>query len=315
MKDYNISNDDFEKFANIFMGASMDIMFETTYYCENNCAHCHTNCSTAHNLKAFMPEDDIFHILDNLRKHKNNQIAIDFAGGEISHIEDANPGYIKRIINKSLKCKFPTTLLTNGTWINDKTKSNRLLNEFCDMYLKYTPNFRIQMSFDSYHKGCIDNVHNVINALNKKLPETKQPVFPVSLTGFKHEPEFKNNLKVTDCDNLIIRNTSEWDLNKVGRAKTNNLPNCRDTGKEFEQFCAGNKFRELVCTPLYPRSDNSFSIMIIFNCFGNAVLMDSHNPDNHLGFTTPYKENNKYKSIQQIKGELAMILLDYVYGR
>ena len=220
---------------------------------------------------------------------------------------------------RSLLRGFFTTVMTNGSFIN-KNNSEHILNMFRDIYEVSGYNFEIQMSFDSYHKNCVQNANKIIPALDNII--TKRPIpeykYPFLLTGFKHEPEFKNNLAIHNCKNLEVYCVSNYDLNNIGRAKTNNLPNCRDTMTEFEEFCGNDKLKKLIFTPIIPVQTGAGlkSIMLItIDCLGNAELADVHNPDNYNRFKTPYKTpDNKYKSIQQIKAELAMQLVDYVYG-
>lgn len=314
MSDFQIPHSELELFTKVFMSADMYIMFETTYYCENNCPHCHTNCSTRHDLTKHIPESIINYYIEELTKFPQNNKSIDFAGGEISHIESISPGYISRILNKSLSHNIPTTLLTNGTWINNPEINNRLLNTLRQVFITYSPNFQLQISFDSYHKNCITNTHQILWALSNKLPKTKKPTFPINLMGFKHEPHFQDYVSTNQYTNLKTQFKPEWDLNCVGRAKINNLAHCRDTAAEFEALCNGDKSKELFLTPLYPNPDNTFGIMIIFNSTGNAILMDAHNPANFHKFKTPFTENATPKPLQQIKTELAMQLIDHFYG-
>ena len=316
----NIQKSDFEQFAGIFMALPLHVMFNTTYWCDSECPHCHYNCSKSNDLHKILPEQDIEHFLSEFKNTKVNIDSIAFSGGEITAIEDFQPEYIARNSYRSLLCGFWTTVMTNGSWIN-KPNAEHILNMFSKIYEVSGYNFEIQMSFDSYHKNCVQNANKIIPALDSLI--TKRPVseykYPFSLTGFKHEPDFKNKLQVHNCKNLDVYCTSNYDLNPVGRAKTNNLPNCRDTKKEFEKFCGEDKLKKLIYTPIIPaKTQNGFkSIMILtIDCLGNAELADAHNPENYNRFKTPYKkQNGEYKPFQQIKAELAMQLVDYVYGQ
>lgn len=306
-----ITTKDIKKFKNFTEKAigwisrwPTSFLFETTYYCENNCPHCHSDCSTKYNLANHMPEADIIHFINEM--NNDNCIQINFAGGEITSVEDINPGFVKRVVEKSLQSDFVTHLETNASWINDSKKAPRLLSDMCELYTKYGSKFTLQMSFDSYHKNCIQDVNRTIHELSEMLPHTSEPVFRVSVLGFNHEPEFKNNLDVSGCDNMRIRNESVWDLNCVGRAKINDLPHCRDTYAEFQQACAKDrgKFTEAMFASLYMQEDIMPHTMILFDEFGMATLMDVRNPANYCVFKTPYRVDGKYKTIDQIKREL-----------
>ena len=108
-------------------------------------------------------------------------------------------------------------------------------------------------------------------------------------------------------------------MNNVGRAKENNLPNCRDTFAEFTEIFAGDKLKQLIFTPLYPKTDGQklygFYTMLLFNCNGEVVLSDAHNPENFSRFKTKYKNpDGSIKILPQIRAELATQLIKHFYG-
>ena len=296
MAEMNIPESDLQKFLTVFRSAPINILFNTTYYCDSMCPHCHFSCSPQHNLNKFMPEQDIYAILQLLAENKFKIAGVNFSGGEITAVESINPGYIKRIALKSIEYGFFTKILTNGSFIN-KPYADRVLNDIADLYTGTWNLFNVQMSFDMYHKNCITNAHKFIDALDVKLSRPNPFVYglahvsyPFNLFGFYHDPDFRNNLNIHPR-NIDICNELNWDLNPVGRAKENNLPNCRDTKTEFLEFCGGDKLKELIFTPLYP-SEDGYKIIISFDCNGNAHLQDAHNQDNWDGFVTKYKKTN-----------------------
>lgn len=317
-----INDADLHEFAQIFNSVPINIMFNTTYYCDNMCPHCHYSCSPQNDLKKFMPEQDIYAILQRLAECEFKIAGVNFSGGEITAVEAINPGYMKRIVSKSIEHGFFTKIMTNGSFIN-KPYADRILNDIADLYTGTWDTFGVQMSFDRYHKNCITDAHKFIDALDVKLNRPNPFVsrdqhvsYPFTLFGFFHDPDFRNNLNVHPY-NISVYNELNWDLNLVGRAKENNLPNCRDSKTEFEELCGGDKLKELIFTPLYP-SENSkvWKIFITFDCNGFAHLADAHNQDNWWGFVTKYKNpNGEYRTMSDIHAELGSQLIEHVYGK
>lgn len=310
-----INDKDLEQFEKAFFSARVGVMFDTTYYCDLMCPHCHYSCNTK--SRDFMPESEIYGILSELKNFKYKIIDVYFSGGEITTTEEINPGYVRRVLSKSLEYEFYTTLLTNGSFV-EKSYSDSIIKDLRDMYVCSNDRFRIQMSFDKYHKNCIHNAHKLINALDAKLQNDNGAKYHLSLTGFKADPNFKDNLKANP-KHLIVSNNVSWDLHQMGRAKTNNLPNCRDTYSEFIDFCKGDKLKQLIFTPLYPSTDgkNFYGVymMLVFNCHGDVVLSDAHNPENLYKFKTKYKNpDGTIKSYPEITSDLAVQLIEYFYG-
>lgn len=286
-------------------------MFDTTYYCDSQCPHCHYSCGTK--SKNFMPEEDVYTILTDLEKYNSLIQSVNFSGGEATALETKQPGYIKRVLSKSLQHNFYTILMTNGSFVQ-KPYAGRLLNDLGRIYLSANNGFAIQMSFDQYHKNCIPNAHELINRLDKKLENQQGTKYDLYLMGFKHDPNFKDNFKATP-KNITVHNNLAWDLNPLGRAKENKLPNCRDTGREFQEWCNGDKLKQLVFTPLYPISDQEFCRMLIFDCNGYVRLSDAHNPENYNKFKTSYKKpDGTIKTLPEIDSELTDKLIAHFYG-
>ena len=218
MEKVGISDTDLQRFANVFNSVPMNIMFNTTYYCDNMCPYCHYSCSPKHDLKKFMPEEDIYAILARLAESKFKIAGVNFSGGEITAVESVNPGYIKRIATKSIEYGFTTKLMTNGSFIN-KPYADRLLNDIADLYTGTWNSFGVQMSFDMYHKDCITDAHKFIDALDVKLDRPnifagagQHVSYPFLLFGFFHDPDFRNNLNVHPR-NIDVCNELNWDLN------------------------------------------------------------------------------------------------------
>lgn len=312
----NIGDKDLDVFLRSFFSAGICVMFDTTYYCDMMCPHCHYACDTK--SRKFMPELEIYGLLDKLNEFNYKIPTVHFSGGEITTMEEINPGYVRRVLSKSLDYNFYTTLLTNGSFV-EKGYSDIIIKDLCDMYVYSNGRFSVQMSFDRYHKNCINNAHKLIDALDKQLQNDAGKKYSLSLTGFKHDPDFRNNLKATP-KHVVVQNSLTWDLNPLGRAKTNNLPNCRDTKTEFAEFCGGDKLKQLIFTPLYPETDGKnfygFHIMLVFNCHGDAVLSDAHNPENECKFKTKYKnKDGTIRSLPEITTDLAMQLIKRFYGK
>lgn len=307
----------------LFPKAPIVFMFDTTMYCESGCSHCHYSCNTKYPLEKYMPEPDIIYFLNELRREKVEVRSCSFSGGEITHIEKINPGYIYRIMNESLCLGFKTKLLTNGDWIFDNKRNNAVLNTICDLHDLYheCSSIAIQISCDSYHKNCVPNIYAIISMLNEKLYYTTGNHVEINLEGFKHESGFMWNNGFAkgisyDEDKLdVFAKPDAWDLNPVGRAKDNNLPNCRDTKTEFLKACNGNKYQEFSLSCVYFPFQDPFQLFS-FKCDGNVYLADVHNQDNFTKFKTPYKNpDGTYKKLSQIKKELYLQMAESVFGR
>lgn len=314
----NISDSDLDAFQNLFFGlADIHIMFNTTYYCENMCPHCHYSCSPEHGLNNFMPEQDIYAVLQTLHDFRFKVRDVCFSGGELTSVESVNPGYVKRIVKKSLDYGFGTEIMTNGMFVN-KSYANNVLSDMADLYKTYyQPDnelFNIRMSFDQYHKDCVPNAHKLVSELDARLDNPTNIKYPFWLAGFNHDPNFRDNFNMNP-KNVLVENKLLWDLDEIGRAKENKLPNCRDTKAEFEKGCGGDKLKELLFTPLVFGADQQPTIIMIFDCYGNAELADVHNPDNFHRFTTKYKkQNGEYKILPEIHSELGAKLVNHIYG-
>jgi hypothetical protein len=268
-----------------------------------------------------MPEEDIAHFVADLKNH--NTSPINFTGGEISHIEEINPGYIERIVVNALENKNPVGLLSNASWINKPIK-DRMLKTLAAIYTWQPNGFYLQMSFDSYHKDCIPNVNRVIRELSAELnahpiSRVNEPTYSVHVNGFQHEPEFRNNLDATGCDNMRILNRSVWNLYAAGRANTNKLKIHRDIAQEFRNMLNGkHKIWEAIFLCCHPAEQEKYSLrsMVTFEPNGMARAVNFRSTACRRKFTTPYRDSNgKYKSVLQIRTELAKQIYTYVMNK
>lgn len=315
MKLVGISDEEAEKFVVNLTSADTHIMFDTTYYCDLMCPHCHYACTKESDK--FMSESDIYAILSKLNEYKFKIPYVAFSGGEITTIEEKNPGYVKHVLSKSLEYGFPTTLMTNGSFIT-KPYAERVLNDLCDIYTANGDMFNIQMPFDMYHKNCIANAHNLISVLDEKLENDQGIKYPFYLMGFKHDPKFKDNFSANP-KHINVFNKLAYDLNPIGRARENDLPGCRDTYAEFLKEAKGDKLYEMTFTPINVAIDQGkyrASTIMIFDCNGYVRLADRHNPENYNKFKIEYKKpDNTIKSLPEMQVELGIQLLYHFFGK
>ncbi len=188
-------------FASIFQQHPYSLVFKTTNYCWNNCAHC-AESSGVHNPRNFIPESVITGYIDQAIKDKKFSKEIVFTGGEImSAYKFAPQNYVPNIINHALNAGCGVDIKTNAGWVNfpwaseifsDIKKTVRNQNEYNDSGIKRIVKFQVSLSLDRFHKDAFERDFKFIEHFaHTNIPGT---AFTVHVSSFKQDRYMFNEL-------------------------------------------------------------------------------------------------------------------------
>ena len=161
--------------------------------CNLKCRNCFLSCTNKYNVKSFLPMDKI---KSSLLDAKENLKAIYLTGGEPLIHPDFN-----NILRLCLKFA-DTTVLTNGTMLNDK--KTRFLKQIQQDY-SYELIFRV--SLDSYDENKNDairgygNFRKVLSGIQNLLKYDFNPI--ISVVNFEGEDEDLIKNKFADVFKII----------------------------------------------------------------------------------------------------------------
>lgn len=156
--------------------------------CNLKCKHCFLSCGPKYNNKSFLHIDKVKATLDALRKDEIK--AIYLTGGEPLLHPDVN-----NILRLCLK-KANTTILTNGTMLNDKKV--RFLRQLDDSY-NHEIIFRV--SIDHYDELINDRIRarghfrKALSGIQNLLKYEFNPIISVVNYDNMDEEELKNGFK------------------------------------------------------------------------------------------------------------------------
>lgn len=180
----------------IFQQLPYILVFKTTNWCWNNCAHC---CESAgpNMPKKFIPESVITNYIDQAVMDKNFSRSIVFTGGEITAAyKFVGRDYMKNIINHALNAGCSVDIKTNAGWVNspelapmiysdiEEIVSNQIKNSNISGPKHIVP-FQVSLSLDQFHKDAVSrNLKFLEHFANKDIPGA---TFTVHLSSIRQE--------------------------------------------------------------------------------------------------------------------------------
>lgn len=262
-----------------------NLIFKTTHWCWNNCAHCCESSGT--NMpKTFIPESVINGYIDEAVKDKNFTREVVFTGGEItSAYRFAGRNYVRGIIIHTLKAGCSIDIKTNAGFVNSPLAKtvyydieDIVRNQFdVDTNgIKRLVPFQVSLSLDRFHRDAMErdfkfieyfantNIPGVAFTINVSSVYQDKSMFPelmhkLMCSGVKVSelflvaPHSNNAEQVYDLNgNVIIRHHCGTLFNG-GRAKD-------------------MKYAQKVPFPQFNFVDPDGTALIAFDSFGNVTL-------------------------------------------
>ena len=262
------------------------MVFKTTNWCWNNCAHCCEN-SGSKMPKTFIPEFVITGYIDDALQDEKFGREIVFTGGEImSAYKFAGEDYVPNILNHALKSGCGVDIKTNAGWV----KSPLAKQVYADIEsifrgrstgkdgLKRGIKFQMSLSLDSFHRDALmRDLEFIKHFANTDIPGV---VFEIHVSGIYQDknmfPELmhqlvRSGIKVDkllgiDGNNNIISLSDYYDLN--GNVLLN-----YSMGKLFNAGRAMD-MKNALRTPYSQFSfvDQGGFVLVAFDSFGNVTL-------------------------------------------
>lgn len=238
-------------FTDLFQRVPYALVFKTTNYCWNNCAHC-AESSGVHNARTFIPESVITGYIDQAAKDEKFSKEIVFTGGEImSAYTFGQKDYVPNIINHALNAGCGVDIKTNAGWVifpwvneiySDIENIVRSQSECDDCGIKRIAKFQVSLSLDRFHRDAFERDFKFVEHFaNTDIPGT---AFTVRISSFKQDrhmfselmqklaqygikinemflfdSDMNANEKMYDLNGNVIVRYSEGTLFNGGRAK------------------------------------------------------------------------------------------------
>lgn len=305
-----------DSFASIFQQIPYCLVFKTTNYCWNNCAHC-AESSGIHNPRNFIPESVITGYIDQAIKDKKFSKEIVFTGGEImSAYTFGQKNYVPNIINYALDAGCGVDIKTNAGWVkfpwaneifSDIEKTVRNQNEYNDSGIKRIAKFQVSLSLDRFHKDAFErNFKFIQHFAHTDIPGV---AFTIHVSSFKQDRhmfgELMQQLKQSGIkiNEMFLfgsnMNTMEkmYDLN--GNAVVRYSEGTLFDGGRAKDMKSAYKtpFPQFVFISGIPGSS-----LVAFDSFGNVTL--GENSGKKISVSWRNEETGQNLSLQTIKENL-----------
>ena len=264
---------------------SYALVFKTTHWCWNNCAHC-CESSSPKQPRNFIPESVIKDYIDQAVADKKYSRAVVFTGGEImSAYKFATPGYIPNILNHALDSGNGVDIKTNAGWTGTPI-APYVFDDIEQLVKKRAPKeklsfknvipFQVSLSLDRFHKNTIERNFKFIEHFART--DMNGASFTINISSFANDRTMfselleklqnaglsvselcvfdstkENGNTMFDVNNNILIKYSEGTLFDGGRAKNIN----------------GAKHSEL---PQFQFATPNQEILVALDSFGNVTL-------------------------------------------
>ncbi len=153
----------------LFMNSfKFSLLFNTTYHCDYECAHCCVNAGPQRDAK-YIPQKDVEFYLDDFKENEERfKGVVVFSGGEVTTAyEKLSPQYMPSIMQSALDRQIEVNIKTNGAWV-DKKYGNQVFKDLEDLKYTYNPDFfpvEIHLSVDRYHPSSVNRSLKIIEKI------------------------------------------------------------------------------------------------------------------------------------------------------
>ena len=143
------------------------LVFKTTNWCWNNCAHC-CESSGPNNPKKFIPESVIKGYIKQAASDKRFDRSVVFTGGEItSAYKFVDRHYVPNIINYALNMGCGVDIKTNAGWVNSPLATQvyadieniikkRAPSKKSKLQIQHEIPFQVSLSLDRFHPNALE---------------------------------------------------------------------------------------------------------------------------------------------------------------
>ena len=303
-------------FYSVFQQLPYVLVFKTTNWCWNNCAHCCEN-SGSHMPKSFISESVIKEYIDQACQDKKFGREIVFTGGEItSSYKFAGEDYIKNILNHALNAKCGVDIKTNAGWVNTKL-APKIYSDMEQIVrsqsenangtgIKHIAKLQISLSLDRFHKDSLGRDFKFL----EHFAHTDIPgiAFIISISSFNQDRHMFHELMqqlaqsgiktnemfmISSQDNKMER---MYDLNgntivKYTEGTLFNGGRAKDIDSAYKTPC-----------PQFTFLNSDYESLIAFDSFGNVTLGENSGKKISVPWRDP--KSGQPLSLQTIKENL-----------
>ncbi|MBP5707967.1 MAG: radical SAM protein [Alphaproteobacteria bacterium] len=291
------------------------LVFKTTNWCWNNCAHC-CESSGIHNPHTFIPESVIIEYLNQVAKDKNFSRAVVFTGGELmSAYKYAGDKYVPNIVNTALNNGFGVDIKTNAGWVK-MPMANKIYRDIeqivrrgasnkSDIGIKNIVHFQVSLSLDRFHRDAlVRNFEFVKHFADKNIPGV---AFTIHISSFASDIGMFNNL----LDNLANLGTKITEMSEMFSNRSSNDKIYNLNGNVILRYnCAtlfdGGRAKSLdnakhTTFPQFVFLNSDFESLVAFDSRGNVTLGENSGDK----ISTPWRDKSgKALPLQTIRENL-----------
>ena len=302
----------------LFQQLPYNLVFKTTHWCWNNCAHC-CESSGSHMPKSFIPESVIKGYIDQAVKDKNFTREVVFTGGEITAAyKFAGKNYISNIVNHALKSGCSVDIKTNAGWVNSplantvysdleniiRSRSNK--NDKSN--IKGIIKFQVSLSLDRFHKNAMErDIKFLEHFANTNIPGVAFTIHVSSI--YQDDGMFSELMQRLACSGIKVS-----ELFMVSK-NTNNAETIYDlNGNVIVRYSCGTlfnggrakdiKYARQTPFPQFAFVDPDGTSLIAFDSFGNVTL--GENSGKKISVPWRDKETEKPLPLQTVRDNLAL---------
>ena len=293
------------------------LVFKTTHWCWNNCAHC---CESAGSSmpKNFIPEQVINGYVDQAVQDKNFSREIVFTGGEItSAYKFAGEDYISNIINHALNAKCSVDIKTNAGWVNSPLAATiysdldnivRDQSKNSDDNIKKIIHFQVSLSLDSFHKDALMRDFKFLEHFANT--DTSGVTFTVNVSSVKQDKNMFYELldKLIDSginvDELFMTDSAGNFVKKM-YALNGNVVIFNSNGTLFNGGRAKDiKYAFKTPFPQFTFLTPDHKSLVAFDSFGNVTL--GENSGKKISVPWRDQENGQALSLETICSDIVV---------
>lgn len=271
--------------SNLLQTVPYNLIFKTTHWCWNNCAHCCESSGT--NMpKTFIPESVINGYIDEAVKDKNFTREVVFTGGEItSAYRFAGRNYVRGIIIHAIKAGCGIDIKTNAGFVNsplaktfyydiEDIVNNHFDDEICDIK-KLVP-LQVSLSLDRFHRDAMERDFKFI----EYFAHTRMPgvAFTINVSSVYQDksmfPELMHRLVRSgiNVSEMFLVSPHSGNAEQVYDLNGNVVLR-HHCGTLFNGGRAKDiEYAKKVHVPQFNFMDSDGSSLIAFDSFGNVTL-------------------------------------------
>ncbi len=316
-------------FSNVLQKHKYALVFKTTNFCWNNCAHC-CESSGPSNSKEFIPETTIKQIIDNAVCDDKFTNQVVFTGGEIMSSYMFGPQqYFSNIINYALDKNLSVDFKTNAGWVNMPKIAKKIYSDIENIMRRHRQKastnykkiiFNVSLSLDSFHHNAMQrDIEFIKHFANTNIPGVS---FSISVSSLRQDKNMFNEL----LQNL---NQSGINIHPILMNNSNNIPDTpsfdlnnnvllsHSYGTLFNGGRAKNiPYAKKTLFPQFVFLSDDLASLIAFDSFGNVTLGENSGKKISTPWHTPDGTTHDLQSIRNnltsaLKNEEAYIIEQY----